>query len=191
MDTEEMPQDVEAVGEVDGAHPVQSLTPEAPDSLVDQIRGELEELSEIQEVFIPVVGYSQSRLQVKYRMPESGKEIDLIGQKVSRETKDRYNRNLLIAMDMMIHLCAGLYVQPDGAEEPVELDPQELGEPVYFDERLAEIIGLNGGSGSARIVLRKLFGNHDLAILNHSEKLSRWLANNKADLERELWEMGE
>lgn len=166
-------------------------SPAPPNSLVEQIRNEVEELSEIHEVFIPVIGYNQSNLQIKYRMPESGRELERIGQKVFRESKDRYTRNLYTAMDTMINLCVGLYVQPEDVDEPVELDPQELGYPVQFDERLAQVIGMNGGGGSARLVLRKLFGNNDVAILSHAERLSRWLANSQADLDREIWEMGE
>lgn len=171
--------------------PVQGFTPGGEFSYVDVFKEELRELSETQEVYVPVKGYEKTGLQIKYHMPEHGKELGLIAQRVMRETKDVFTRNLYIAMDTMSHLCDGLYVQPEGVEEPVMLDPQELGEPMQFDERLAEMMGANGEVSSSRQVIRKLFGGNDLAVVNHAERLQRWLANTKADLDAELWQLGE
>jgi hypothetical protein len=125
-------------------------------------------------------------------MPESGKELDNIARKVARDHKDVFNRNLYTAMDTMIILCIGLYVQPPEVDEPVELDPQEMGEPVRFDYRLGEIVGITDPEeAKSRVVLRKLFGNNDFAVIAHAEKLNRWLANVKADLNVEFWQLGE
>jgi len=191
---EERHGDDEALGEhlaTEESPPVLGLQPGADFSFVEVFREELRELSETQEVYIPVRGYERTGLQVRYHMPEHGKELGLIAQKVLRETKDTFTRNLYIAMDTMSHLCDGLYVQPEGVEEPVMLDPQELGEPMQFDERLAEMMGANGEVHSSRQVIRKLFANNDLAIVNHAERLQRWLANTKADIDAELWQLGE
>jgi hypothetical protein len=167
-------------------------------SIVDLLRQDLKELEESEEVFIPVTGYERVGLQVKYRMPESGKELDAIARKNMREFKDQFSRNLYTAIDTMITLCLGLYVQPTQELEleariiePVELDPEEMGEAVKFDVRLAEALGLGSEIQSARVVVRRVFGNNDMAIVSHAEKLSRWLINTKANLDVEFWQLGE
>jgi hypothetical protein len=157
-------------------------------SIVDLLTEDLKEIQESEEVYIKVVGYDKSGLRIKYRLPESGKELDAIARKVNREEKDTFARNLKIAMDTIIILCDGLYVQPEGVDEPVMLDPQELGYPMKFDERLAETMGWEGIT-SARQALRKLFDDNDIALITHAERLGRWIANTKANVEAELWEL--
>lgn len=154
-------------------------------SIVDLIRADLQSIADIEDVLIPVAGYERTGLQIKYRLPESGKELEQIARRVEKEAKkDRYARSLNSAIDTMIKLCIGVYVQPPDVDEPVELDPKEQGTPVCFDPDLAEILGMNGdGPIRARDVVRKLFDGNDLAIFNHAEKLSRWLGDTKADLE--------
>jgi hypothetical protein len=171
--------------------PVLSFQPGADFSLIDVFREELRELSETRDVYIPIKGYERIGLQVRYHMPNNGKELAVIAQKVQREVKDVWSRNLFTAMDTMIYLCDGLYVQPEDVPEPVMLDPQETGMPMMFDPRLAEMMNLNGEVRSARQVVRKLFGGNDMAVINHAERLQRWLQNTKADLEAELWQLGE
>jgi hypothetical protein len=170
-------------------------------SIVDLLRQDLKELEESEEVFIPIIGYERVGLQVKYRLPESGKELDAIARKVAREYKDQFSRALYTAIDTMITLCLGLYVSPSeelGAEletevprEPVELDPDLSGEAVKFDERLAEALGFSQEVHSARAVVRRVFGGNDMAIMTHGERLNRWLANTKANLDVEFWQLGE
>jgi hypothetical protein len=170
--------------------PVEGFSPGAA-SIADLLKQDYNEIAEIEEVYIKVKGYDKSGLQVKYRLPESGKELDDISRKVNREYKDTYSRNLFTAIDTMIYLCEGLYVQPEGVEAPVMLDPQETGMPCRFDERLAVLIGMNGVESRARAVVRKLFNNNDLMVVGHAERLSRWLTDTKANLEIEFWQLGE
>lgn len=180
-------------GDNESEDETQIITPGTPVSFVDVIQAELQELKESKEVYIAVQGYERSGLHVKYRLPNDGKVLDNISRKVMREFKDAYSRNLHISMDTMINLCEGLYVQPPEAEgEYVELDPDATGEPVQFDSRLAEIVSNGTSISTARQVVFALFGNNDLMILNHAERLNRWLMNTKADVETELWQqMGE
>jgi hypothetical protein len=172
--------------------PVPVAAPGADFSLLDTFKAELQELVEAESVMIPVQGYEKTGLQIKYHMPASGKELDAIGRRVQKQYKERYDQNIYIALDTMIYLCDGLFVQPEGVEEPVMLDPQEIGEPVKFDERLAGIMGMNGNEPiRERRVVRRLFGGNDLAVLTHAERLNRWLQNTKADLNAEIWQLGE
>ena len=171
----------------------QIITPGTPVSFVDVIQAELRELQESKEVYIAVKGYERSGLHVRYHLPNDGKILDDISRKVMREFKDQYNRNLHTSVDTMIKLCDGLYIQPPEAEgEYVELDPEQVGEPVQFDSRLADIISNGSSIGTARQVVFALFGNNDLMVMSHAERLNRWLMNTKADVETELWQqMGE
>jgi hypothetical protein len=162
-------------------------------SIVDLFKQEQEELASAKEVYIPVRGYEKTGLQIRYRMPESGKELELISTKVTRQHKDTYSRNLYTAMDTMAALCDGLFVQPEGAEEPVMLDPDEVGEPCGFDTTLATMLGMDvdGGAITSRSVVKKLFGGNELAVMTHAFDLNRWLQNTKADLNLEIWQVGE
>jgi len=177
----------------DEVPPVQGFSPGADFSILDTFKQELQELESAEDVYIPVKGYEQTGLQIKYRMPESGAQLERIGRTVTRNFKTPYDRNLYIAIDTMLYLCEGLYVQPEGVDEPVMLDPEETGSPCNFDEYLARIMGMetNGQAPTGRAVLRRLFGNNELAIITHSERLNRWLANTKADLNAEIWQLGE
>jgi|SRR5262245_636117 len=184
----------------DATPPVQGFEPRGPFSsvsVVDLFQHELGELTSAETVFIPVKGYEQTGLQIQYRMPQSGKELDAINVRVMRQTKDTYTRNIYTAMDIMIHLCEGLYVQPQvegepEVPEPVMLDPEETGEPVGFDTRLAKMMGMeDDGNLTARKVVKRLFGDNEMAVMAHCERLSRWLQNTKADLNAEMWQVGE
>ena len=163
-------------------------------SYIDLFKQELEEIESIKDVLIPVRGFEKTGVQVKYHLPKSGSELDEIARRAKREaSKDNFQLNLIISMQTMIHLCDGVYVQPAEAKEPVMLDPDEQGYPVKFDERLAKLLGLpeDDPNASARKTLRKLFGNNDSNIIDHAERLGRWIRDVKADVTLELWQLGE
>jgi len=176
---------------IEDPSPVQGLAPGADFSILDTFKQELHELTSAESVHIPVKGYEQTGLTIKYRMPDSGQELERLSRQVMRQQKDTYSRNLMISMDTMIYLCEGLYVQPEGVEEPVMLDPDETGEPCRFDRTLAGLMGMNGAPESPRTILKRLFGDNDLAVIDHAERLNRWLQNTKADLNAEIWQLGE
>jgi len=162
-------------------------------SIVDLLKADLQDVQNVEDVTIAVPGWERTGLAIRYRMPESGKELGRISQKVLRETKDTFDRNLFIAIDTMIALNVGLYVRPAGVEDYVELDPDNQGAPISLSEkdRLVGVFGWNPDEAkTARSVVKKLFGN-DLALISHSEKLDRWLRDSKAEVEEGLWESGE
>lgn len=178
--------------EGNGATPVQAVDWRGPQSVVDLFKQEQQELANAKDVYIPVAGYERTGLQVHYRMPSDGKELETVGTKVGKQYKDAYSRNLYMAIDLMILLCLGLYVQPEDVPEPVMLDPDETGEPCQFDETLAGIMGMKyEDEPTARDVVKHLFGGNQLAVIGHAEKLQRWLQNAKADLNAEIWQLGE
>ena len=176
--------------------PVQPLETPGPfsnPSIVDLFKKEQQELASSKSVFIAVKGYEKTGLQVRYKMPDSGKELELISTRVNRQYKETYYRNLYSAMDIMIHLCDGLFVQPEDVPEPVALDLDDIGEPCKFDTTLAGLLGMdvNAGNITARAVVMKLFGDNEIAIVTHAFDLNRWLQNTKADLNLEIWQVGE
>lgn len=157
--------------------------------VLDLIQEEASKLASNHSVYIRVKGYEKSGMHIRYRLPTSGKELDDIARRVERVDKDEFYKNLHTAMDTIITLCDGIYVQPEGVEDYVMLDPQEIGEPVRFDDRLAVLVGMPEGS-AARKILRKLFGNNDVALLNHAERLQRWMADTNSDLNVAIWQLG-
>jgi hypothetical protein len=173
--------------------PLEARGPLSTPSIVDLFKSEQEELAATKSVFIPVKGYEKTGLQIQYRMPGSGKEIEAIASKINRQFKDTYARNLYSAMDVMIHLCEGLYVQPEEVPEPVPLDSDDSGVACTFDVVLAELLGMdtNNEDTTARAIVKKLFGGNELAIMSHAFDLNRWLSNTKADLNLEIWQVGE
>ena len=173
--------------------PVEPLSDEPVRSVsyVDLLKQDMQALTEHEEVFIKVPGYEKSGLQVKYRLPENGMELDKIARKVNREYKETFQRNLYNAIDMMIYLCEGLYVQPAGEPEPVPFDPEGRGQPAYFDDSIAGVLNMNGTELRSRNIVKKLFNNNDFAIVNHAERLNRWLMDTSANLEVEFWQSGE
>ena len=166
-------------------------SPFAQPSITDLLRQEAQNLAESKTVDIPIKGFEQTGLRARYHLPESGKELDNIARKVFREFKDTYSRNLYITTDTMAYLCDGLYVMPVdmAVDEPVELDPELTGAPITFDVTLAQVLGGVSEPVTARKVIRKLFGNNEMAILAHGEKLNRWLQDTSVDLSTELWQM--
>lgn len=165
-------------------------------SFVDLIKQDLQELADTTDVYIPVAGYETSGLAINYRLAESG-EINRINQKVEKEfpkKDDEWKRNINSATDTMIALCLGIYVKPATVDDYVMLDDdRNPGVPMQFDHRFAKIVGVDENS-NARTVVRKMFTNggevNELMLLGHAEKLGRWLANTRADLEKELWQLG-
>lgn len=162
-------------------------------SIVDLIQQDISEIEASSDVYIPIRGYEKSGLAAHYRLPESGKQLDSIAQKVMRETKDQYERNLRIAIDTMIALCDGLYVRPEGVDDYVMLDPEEKGEPLSFNDTssLGPLIGYTDDSPTVRGLVKRLFRGNDVALISHAEKLGRWMSDTKTDIETEYWQMGE
>lgn len=176
---------------------VADLDEEAPfsqASLLDAVRQDYQEIAATKDVYIPLVGYKSSGLAVRYRLPESGKELDAVATKVFKQftKQQRYERNIYTAIDTMIMLCMGLYVEhPDMAGVWVEFDPELQGNPITFnDGRLPEALGWEG-IDTARAGVRKLFDGNDIVLLGHAEKLSRWLSDTSVDMSTEIWELGE
>jgi len=160
-------------------------------SIVDLLKQDFDELASATSVHIPIVGYDKARLTAKYHMPKRSTDIDEINRRVAKDMKGQsaFARSVRTGIETMIFLCEGLYVRPEGMEEPEPLDPYNTGEVADFGS-LANIFGWDN---TPRVydMVRRLFANNDMAILSHVEKLNRWLMDAKADLTLEFWQTGE
>lgn len=183
--------DHEPVEEEGEARPLLEITdPEPePNSLFDQLAQKRQRAVESKDgSFIPVPGYDKEPpvLLAKYRLLE-GKEVDAIGRKVVDEVKGRWNRQVLAAVDTMIESCDGLYIDLGDGEDP---QPLTLGgAPIPgFNRELAVAMKFEGElhSGTAREVVFALFVNNEVAIMEHSVRLSRWMGNTTRRVDEEL-----
>lgn len=165
--------------------PVGKLDNGRAPSVIDLLKQDYEEFAQRRSTLIFVPGYERVKLQVKYGLPK-GKQLDKITRDVLREFKDTYSRNLWLGVDTMIELSDGLYVHPDGYDNPVPLDPDESGEAVGFNQVLAESLGWQ--VRTAREVVMKLFDNNHQAIADHVERLNGWMRNTKVDVNSAYWQ---
>jgi hypothetical protein len=159
-----------------------------PTNLLEQLAAKRKEISENKETFIPIPGYDREPplLLARYRLLE-GPELAGIGQKVSREIKARWDRQLFAAIDTFIAACIGIYVDKgDGKPEPLTVN----GDPVLgFDESLAEALHYKSELSQpvrGRDVVLGLFGKNDVMITNHAMQLNRWFGDTTVDVSQEF-----
>src|SRR5689334_4576939 len=91
-------------------HDVAEGNGKTPDSLMEQLRAKRQEIAETRSTFIPIAGYESMGLQVNYNLMER-KQIEEIGRRVLKETKDRGERQMLILLDTIINATEGFYIQ--------------------------------------------------------------------------------
>ena len=161
--------------------------PEEPErnNLQEQLRAQRQEALEDNTHDFPIPGYSNPILLARYRIIE-GKESSRIMDKVRRQTKKEYDRNLWMTMDTIIAACEGLYIRDPDAdedEEPRPLDPDGNGTARY-DERLAAFLGFE--AHSAREALLGVFANNETALMMHGARLSRWMGGIEMSADEEF-----
>ena len=144
-------------------------------TLMERLRAERQGMAEDQSIDISIPGYGDPVLLCRYRLVE-GRELQRIMDKVRRQTKDSFDRNLLTTVDTFIAACEGIYIkEPDSEEEPVPLDPDNTGAPMQYEPSLAKFLGFE--ANNAREVVRGVFGENDNAIMQHGARLARWFGN--------------
>lgn len=160
-------------------------------SLLDQLAERRRELSSTRETMIPVPGYDRedTMLLAKYRLLE-GTELSRIGDKVRRDTKNKWDRQINAALDIFVAACEGFYIDMGQGEPPqpvtFEGNPitgftEELARALqYFDELPTPV--------TARHVAYGLFAKNDVAINTHSYMLNRWFSDTSLDVSREFME---
>ena len=154
----------------------------AINNLLEQVRLRRRELLEARQTYITIPGYDDLGLVAQYHLLD-GKQLNMIGEKVNRQTKDRVTRGLYAAADQIIAACDGLYLERDG--EYVPFDPYHTGVAMTFGPELARFLEL-GDVDNARSVVYELFGNNDSALAMHVYKLSRWFQDTTRDADEEI-----
>lgn len=157
----------------------QSLQP----SLIESLRKQRETLAEDRSTLIPIPGFENPGLLVEYHLLD-GHDLEGIQRRIFRSTKDRWERQLYTAVDVMIEAASGVYfTQNGGAPQPL-IGSSERQITGYTTE-LAEMLGLQGAE-SARMVVIGTFAGRELAIARHSLRLQAWMSGENVDVDEEF-----
>lgn len=160
----------DALQEIPGAKPTTQL---------ERLKAEREKATERREPLdLPLPGYSL--LVARYRAltyEEIEKLLDK-GRKMVKAHEPEFR--LKITMDSLAKACVGMFTRTEAGDLlPVNELKEDYGdEPVLYDGRLADALGLE--ADTARAVIREAFP-HDLAIFAHWEEVSSWMEDTAAE----------
>jgi|SRR5882672_5222381 len=157
------------------------LDEEEAKTLFDQLRARRREIQENRQTYVSIPGYEEIGLCAQYHLLD-GKIQERIVEKVKRQTKDRVDRGLFVAVDTMIQACDGLFLERDGQYIP--FDPDRRGFAFKYEKALADFLEYE--ADTARRVVFGLFGNNDSMIAAHVMKLNRWFQNTTRDADEEF-----
>lgn len=149
-------------------------------NLLEQLRTERRESMEDLDTLIPVPGYEQVPLLIQYRMMD-GHEIDKIGRRAVKTSRDRWTRNLTAAIDTMIAAATGVFIEVEGEVKPLTLNRQPI---LGYTPELAEALDFT--ANTAREVVIGTFQNKDMHIANHSMRLQRWFGDSSTVIDEEF-----
>jgi hypothetical protein len=161
---------------------------EAPASPLEQLAAQHRVLAETKECNVPVPGYDREppRLLIRYRLLE-GPELSQIGDKIRRETRNQWQRQVTAAIDTFIAACVGFYYDMgDGLLHELTYQGQHI---KGFSVDLAEAFGFQDelpDPPTARAVAFSLFNNNDAGIAQHNYLLNSWFADTSLDVEAEF-----
>lgn len=170
-------------------HEVVSGDAQGPQSLADQLRAKRTEIADTRETLIPIIGYGDPVvLSTKHKLMDR-RDIEAIGRRVNRETKDRGERNMRILVDQIIDSTVGFYYQRVDDQEPLQLQ-DDSGATVQGWDHLALYLGWEGptpGNPSVvRTALYFVFGDNEFAIGQYGITLNRWMGNTAFDVDQEF-----
>lgn len=155
-----------------------------PDSGLEALRQKREAIASNQFTDLPVPGYDGEPpyLYVRYGLL-TGPEIKRITDKVMRETKDQWDRQMLSSIDAMVESCQGFYIDYDDGlgRRPLTLGGEHI---TSYGPEIAEALGIEDAS-SARKVVKEVFGNNDVALAAHNIQISRWMSNTSTKVDEE------
>jgi len=155
----------------------------APESLMDQLRARRKEIAETRDTFLVIPGYEETGLVVKHRLMERH-EVEAIGKRVFRQTKDRGERNMRILVEQLIDSTSGFFKSGDNGSPPKELLDKNEEFPVVNWSQLASQIGWDGEGGETS-ALYFMFGNNEFSIGQYGILLNRWMSNTGLDVDLE------
>lgn len=165
-----------------------AVAEEPPSSPLEQLAAKHRELSETKEVNIPVPGYDKQPplLFIRYKLLD-GAEISRMGDKIRRETRNQWQRQMYAAVDTFINACVGFYYDDgDGQYKPLMYQGEHI---TGFSTQLAEALGFAAelpAEATARAVAFSMFNNNDAAIAQHNYLLNVWFQDTSLDIQAEL-----
>jgi hypothetical protein len=166
-------------------HDVLSGDAQGPQSLAEQLRAKRTEIAETRDVKIPITGYTEPVLLTQHRLMDRP-EIEQIGKRVTKETKDRGERNMRLLCDQIINSATGFYFQRPFDPEPQALEDDD-GNPIARWDQLATYLGWNPPQGgTARGALYFVFGDNEFAIGQYGILLNRWMGNTAFEVDAEF-----
>lgn len=146
-------------------------SPDAPEgSILSALREKRSEIREDRRTKLSVPGYDDMLVAEYKAIP-----YELLQTIVKRSVKAKSSRaDLNAMMDALIQACVSFhYRNEDGDLIPLnEVDPKFGDEPIVYDPRLAEVIGVTGDT--ARQICQAVF-NNDLALADHNSDLIDWM----------------
>jgi hypothetical protein len=130
---------------------------------------------------LPIPGYGDE-LIARYRVLDYDElqKLQKRGGEMARSGDKE--AGLKVTIDTIAQACVGIFLaEEDGSLRPLnEVDPSYGDEPVRYDERLAEVVGIDA-EGKVRILIRRAFPS-DLSIIAHLERIDSWMSStNDAD----------
>lgn len=143
-------------------------------SLMDGLRAQRAEAAKHTTIDLPIPGYDS--LVARYRLIDPLVESKEIGARVTKQYPGKPQEQTFWALvDTLIEACEGLYVRrDDGKVDP--LDPDDAGDPVRYDVRLAAGLGIDPGDpAEARTILLGVFNGNKLAVNAHAVTLAEWM----------------
>jgi hypothetical protein len=145
------------------------------ESQLDRLKKRRREARENREPLdLPIPGYGDE-LVARYRVLDYDelRKLETRGAKMAQAGDTE--AGLKVTMDTIAQACVGIFLrQDDGSIKALNECVSEFGdEPIRYDERLAETVGVDA-EGKVRVVIRRVFPT-DLAILGHLAQISNWM----------------
>ena len=165
-------------------------TEEQPVSVLQALSEKRRAIADTKEAYIPVPGYDSAPpiLLVKYRLL-SGNELNVIGERVMRQVKGRWERQLQAAAQTLVAACDGIFYDMEDGSGPQPLTYSE--QPITgFTEALASALGFADKVGDINRpteVLFALFGNNEVMVSQHSIRLNRWMTDTSIEVSAETF----
>lgn len=155
---------------------------EPPRSRLDVLKRRHAELGQERHLDLDVPQYGGD-LVARYRVPRPA-EINRAAKRIAKLPED--DQQVAATIDQVIVACDSMWLRVNGELEPLETDNPE---PVRYDVRLAEALGIEGTT-SARQVVERVFssgGTFNVAALTrHAAHIGEWLTDTSKDLDEDF-----
>jgi hypothetical protein len=159
-----------------------------PNSVMESLRAKHRELRESKTLDLPIPGYDGD-LVARYRLLTM-KELENIGNRVQKQVKNQGDRVLRASLDAIIVACEGMYYNRDGRLVPLSESISKDEPMIKYDDRLIEFLALELREddpleptlGPARKTVLAVFGENDIAILDHSRAIGQWSSDTSRDV---------